>query len=152
MIEQIESFLRKEINHGLKDIAIFRENDGSYNMFSRYIIKKNKLGTIIVQVLNTSSKMYFNSVRSAVTYCIFDKRNKLYESKRIQDLDNKLVSLDIEITLGNKRFKKAKSVEEKLITLAKLNESKLKKKQFEQELNQYVVDAKLWQDKRFKQK
>ena len=62
------------------------------------------------------------------------------------------MSLEIEITLGNKRFKKAKSVEEKLITLAKLNESKLKKKKYEQELNQYVVDAKLWQDKRFKQK
>lgn len=150
MIDQIENFLRKEINHGLKEVAIFREIDGSYNLFSRYIIKKVK-SNIIVEILNTSQRVSFNTLKNAVTYCIFDKRNKFYERQRIHDLDQKLVGLEVEINIENRLFKKTKAVDIKLIHLAKLNENKIKKKKYEHELNQYVSDAKSWQDKRFKQ-
>jgi hypothetical protein len=49
-------------------------------------------------------------------------------------------------------YKKAKTPDDKLIYLAKLNEDRLRKKSVIKELEEYVSESNIWQSKRFNRK
>ena len=137
----------KEIEK-LSELAIMQGPDGSYFLFNKYSIKKNN-DCYIVQKDNIAGSKSFNVLKNAVSWCTFDKRNSIYESNRILDLDNRLASVDSEIQVHQKLVKKAKNLEEKLIYLAKLGEEKMERKQIADELAGYVNSSRIWQDKRF---
>ena len=94
----------------------------------------------------------FNVLKNAVAWCTYDKRNNIYDTNRIYDLDNKLSSIDAAILVHQRLAKKAKKLEEKLIYLAKLGEEKMEKKQIVEELDRYVESSKIWQSKQFNMK
>jgi hypothetical protein len=76
----------------------------------------------------------------------------MYEARRIAELDNKLVSIDVDINIHQNLFKKSKITDDKLMYLAKLNEDRIKKKNIVRELENYVSDSNLWQKRRFNRK
>ena len=132
----------------LSELTIIQGPDGSYYLFNQYSIKKNN-DYYIVQKDNIAGVQTFNVLKNAVSWCTFDKRNNIYESNRIIDLDTRLASVDSEIQVHQKLVKKAKNLEEKLIYLAKLGEEKMERKQITEELAGYVTSSKIWQEKRF---
>ena len=132
----------------LSELSIMQGPDGSYFLFNRYTIKKHN-GYYNVEIDRIAGTKSFNVLKNAVSWCTYDKRNSIYESNRILDLDNKLASVDSEIQVHQKLVKKAKNLEEKLIYLAKLGEEKMERKQITEELQGYVTSSKIWQDKRF---
>jgi hypothetical protein len=91
-------------------------------------------------------------LKHAVTWCTYDKRNRIMESKRILDLDHQLTSLDSAIAIHQNLTKRTKNTEDKLIYLAKMGEEKVRRSRICKELEQYVVESKLWQAKRFNAK
>jgi len=132
----------------LSELSIIQGPDGSYFLFSKYSIKKNN-GYYVVELDRIAGTKSFNVLKNAVAWCTYDKRNSIYESKRIYDLDNKLSSIDAAILVHQRLAKKAKKLEEKLIYLAKLGEEKMEKKQILEELDNYVASSKIWQNKQF---
>jgi hypothetical protein len=132
----------------LSELAIMQGPDGSHLLFNKYSIKKDKF-YYNVEVSNVAGIKSFNILKNAVSWCTYDKQNKIYESNRIFDLDTKLASIDAEIQVHQNLAKKAKKLEEKLIYLAKLGEEKMEKKQITEELAGYVTSSKIWQEKRF---
>jgi hypothetical protein len=74
------------------------------------------------------------------------------DSKRILDLDNQLTSLDSAIAIHHNLTKRTKNTDDKLIYLAKLGEEKVRRSRICKELEQYVVESKLWQARRFDNK
>lgn len=132
----------------LSELAIMQGPDGSYLLFNKYSIKKDKF-YYNVEVSNVAGIKSFNILKNAVSWCTYDKQNKIYESNRIFDLDTRLASIDAEIQVHQNLAKKAKKLEEKLIYLAKLGEEKMEKKQITEELAGYVTSSKIWQEKRF---
>jgi hypothetical protein len=132
----------------LSELSIIQSPDGSYYLFSKYSIKKNN-GYYVVELDRIAGTKSFNVLKNAVAWCTYDKRNSIYESKRIYDLDNKLSSIDAAILVHQRLAKKSKKLEEKLIYLAKLGEEKLEKKQILEELDSYVETSKIWQNKQF---
>lgn len=100
----------------------------------------------------THTECRFNTLKHAVAWCTFDKRNMLYQATRILELDSLLTGLEVDISLHTKIFKNSKDANDKLIFLAKLSEDKMKKKQFTDELYRYIDDSKKWQTKRFNRK
>ena len=132
----------------LSELAIMQGPDGSYFLFNKYSIKKDQI-YYNVEVSNIDGIKSFNVLKNAVSWCTYDKQNKIYESNRIFDLDTKLASIDAEIQVHQNLAKKAKKLEEKLIYLAKLGEEKMEKKQITEELAGYVTSSKIWQEKRF---
>ena len=132
----------------LSELSIIQGPDGSYFLFSKYSIKKNN-GYYVVELDSIAGTKSFNVLKNAVAWCTYDKRNSIYESKRIYDLDNKLSSIDAAILVHQRLAKKAKKLEEKLIYLAKLGEEKMEKKQILEELENYVASSKIWQNKQF---
>jgi hypothetical protein len=135
----------------LSELSIVQGPDGSYFLFNKYSIKKNN-GYYIVEIDRIASTISFNLLKNAVAWCTYDKRNNIYETNRIYNLDNKLSSIDAAILVHQKLAKKAKNLEEKLIYLAKLGEEKMEKKQILEELDNYVASSKIWQDKQFNMK
>lgn len=150
--KQLERLIQAEMLVGLEDVIIFQNPDGSYELFNTYIINKNKQNEYIVTMRTTHTTNFFNTLKHAVAWCTFDKRNMLYQATRILQLDSLLAGLDVDISLHTKIFKNTKDSNDKLIFLSKLSEDKMKKKQYTDELYRYINDSKKWQTKRFDRK
>lgn len=150
--KQLEKLMQTEILGDLEDIIIFQNTNGSYELFNSYTITKNKQNEYIVMMHTTHTECCFYTLKHAVAWCTFDKRNMLYQATRILQLDNLLAGLEVDISLHTKIFKNSKLSDDKLIFLAKLTEDKLKKKQFMDEIYTYINDSKKWQTKRFNRK
>jgi hypothetical protein len=135
----------------LKDISMFRNPDGRYEIFNSYFIDKQPEGAI-VKLHNGDIVNSFYNLKNAMCWCIFDKRGKYLSANRIIELDLKLSSIEVTMMIHQKLFKKTKDTDTKLIYLAKLNEDKYKKRQMTDELNSYLYESDKWQQKSYKLK
>ena len=147
--KKLEKLMKTDFVGQLEDVIIFQNADNSYELFNMYHITKNNNNEYIVKMHTTFTTHNFNTLKHAVAWCTFDKRNMLYQANRILKLDNLLAGLEVDISLHTKIFKNAKNTDDRLIVLSKLSEDKLKKKRFTDELYTYINDSKKWQTKRF---
>lgn len=150
--KQLAKLMNPNFIGNLEDVIIFQNTDGSYELFNTYHITKTEKDEYIVTMLTTFTTHQFNTLKNAVAWCTFDKRNLLYQANRILTLDNLLAGIELDISLHAKIFKNSKNSEDKLIFLAKLSEDKLKKRLFTDELYSYINDSKRWQINRFNRK
>jgi hypothetical protein len=133
----------------LQDLVIFRDEDGSYSLFGKYIITKQSTFEYVVTAPPSSLSISFGTLRNATAWCIMDKRERLYEARRLRELDLALTGIDVGILQHQKLLKKAKTSNDQLIYFAKLTEERLRKTRILNELNGYVANTKAWQTKRF---
>jgi hypothetical protein len=150
--KQLEKLMKTDFVGQLEDVIIFQNPDNSYELFNAYHINKNDNNEYVVKMHTTFTSHNFNTLKHAVAWCTFDKRNLLYQSNRILKLDSLLAGLEVDISLHTKLFKKAKTSDDRLIFLSKLSEDKLKKRQITEELYTYINDSKRWQTNRFNTK
>lgn len=154
--EQIISKIEKTITPAeierLADLSVLQNSDGSYSLYNKYIIKKINGKYLVTRPELAESNTYFYVLKHAVTWCTYDKRNRIMDSKRIQDLDNRLTSIESSIAIHQNLSKKTKDIDNKLIYLAKLGEEKIQRSIIAQELDRYVSESKYWQAKRFNTK
>jgi hypothetical protein len=150
--KQLEKLMKTDFVGQLEDVIIFQNTDSSYELFNTYHINKNNTNEYIVKMHTTFTTHNFNTLKHAVAWCTFDKRNMIYQSNRILKLDNLLAGLEVDISLHTKMFKNAKNTDDRLIFLSKLSEDKLKKRQITDELYTYINDSKKWQTRRFNTK
>jgi len=150
--KHLSKLMKADIIGDLEDVVIFQNTDGSYELFNTYHITKTDKGDYLITMLTTYTTHQFNTLKNAVAWCTFDKRNMLYQANRILKLDNLLAGLEVDISLHTKIFKNAKNTDDRLIVLSKLSEDKLKKRRFTDELYTYITDSKKWQTNRFNSK
>lgn len=150
VIEKVTKTLQKDYV-SLRDMLIYQEPDGSYNLYESYNIQK-KDGYCIINSTTLPKELIFTNLKNAVTWCIFDKRNKVVDSKRILELDARLAGIDTDIQLQMRLAKSAKDTETMLIHLAKLGEIRLKKSAMIREMNSYIENSNNWQLGKFTKK
>jgi len=150
-INKISSIINNTVIKRLEDISVFQEDDGSYNMFGKYEIKKVN-DSYHVTAVGGNFIHSFYKLRYAVCWCIFDRRNKFYDSKKIIELDRQLSSIDIDIQIHQRLLKKSKVVDERAIFACKLNEDKDRRARVLRELMSYVNISDQWQINRFRTK
>jgi hypothetical protein len=150
-IDKLTKSFRKEDYASLRDMIIYQDPDGSYNLYESYNIQK-KDGYCIVNSTTLAKSISFTNLRNAVTWCNFDKRNKVADSKRILELDAKIAGVETDIQLQLKLVKTAKDTESKLIHLAKLGEVRLKKTHMLREMSSYIENSMSWQIGKFTKK
>jgi hypothetical protein len=132
----------------LMDVVIFMENDGSYNLFSKYIITKLN-NEFRVTTSNTDLDLRFSTLQNATAWCIFHKQNKIVDANRIYELDIKLGGINVELMNHSRLYKKAKTQPDQLIYVAKLTEDRFKKRNILSELQIFTRASKTWQNKRY---
>ena len=152
-VNKIDRKLDKMISNSefakLQDVVIFKDTDGTFNLFNKYHIKKKDATDIVVSLNNGDDVNSFFNMKNAVCWCVLDKIGKYQLADRVINLDMHLSSLEVHISIHSKLFKKAKKTEDKLIYLAKLNQDKLQKTAMSEELSKYIQDSYNWQQKRF---
>ena len=151
IIKKIENKIPKDFLIDLQDIVIYQESDGSYNLYSVYVITKQN-GYYKVTAPSVQQPLMFNSLKNSVTWCSFDKRCKIDASKRIIELDQRLAGVETDIIIHQNLINKTKKIDDKLVYLAKLGEDKIKRKQMREELEGYISESVNWQNKRFNRK
>lgn len=150
-IEKIEKFIPKSYIQHLADVIVYQNEDGSYELFNKYRIVKEPKNEYTVYT-GGANPLSFYSLKNAVAWCTYAKRNKILDSDRIHYLDSGLVRVEAMIEQHQRLAKKANTPDNKLIYLAKLTEEKLKKKQMVAEMSGYVHQSIAWQSKQFARK
>ncbi len=145
---KFEKFLEREIQ-AIKDIVIFADNDGTYELFGKYKIYPIKSGYYKVSIFGTDSVHEFANVKNAVTWCTFDHVKKYYEAGRIKDLDLRLCSMEVDIAIHQKMASKAQDMNTKWIYITKYEEDIRKKRLMVSELKSYINTSKMIQAQRF---
>lgn len=144
----LNKILNKEKMSILERKMIFQDDDGSYNLFGTYIIKKTIMG-FLVEKKHTHTINIFMDLRNAVTWSTLDKCQNYNDSARVLYLD-KLLSGTIQNMITHENLcKKTKDMEKRILYLTKINEDKIKKRSISTELNNYTEKCKTWQYRQF---
>lgn len=146
--KKVSNFLTKEFNKKLYDISVFDNGNGSYELFNRYLINKDPLG-YRVSIKYQSDDKLFSSLKIAVTWCIFEKRNNVVKFMRVEYLDTMINGAEMAINNHRRLVKSSKDINTKLVYIAKLSEEKAKHKAMTSELAKFVVESKYWQNRTF---
>ena len=148
IIEKVSEFLSKEFQNKVRGIAIFQHEDGTYEFFNKYYIKEDSTGYQVSFKYSSTVKL-FNSLKNAVTWCIFENRNKFGKAQRIEHIDKMISSTELNIQIHKRLIQKSKALESKLIYIAKLNEDQIKRKSYIKEMSDYINESKQWQTQKF---
>jgi hypothetical protein len=138
----------KDLANKIRDLLIIREDDGSYNLFGKYKVTESNAGYNII-VDNEPVNYSFSSLKTAVTWCVFDKNKKYKEVKRLIELDLALGGIDVAIAQHKRLLTKSHDLIDKQIFMAKLVEEKRKKQELSQEIQGYITTSKYMQSKKF---
>jgi hypothetical protein len=138
----------KDLASKIRDLLIIREDDGSYNLFGTYKVIPSSTG-FAVTVDNEPVNYSFSSLKTAVTWCVFDKNKKYKEVKRLIELDLALGGIDVAIAQHKRLLTKSNDLIDKQIFMAKLVEEKRKKQELSQEIQAYITTSKYMQSKKF---
>lgn len=153
---EIEKRFQKILNANdikkLESISIFELAKNSYVVFGKYFVTKKSKSNVEVAYHNKEVIYSFSSMKNAICWCIFDMRGKFLDANRIISLDRNIVNEQVQIEIHKKMFSKAKTLEEKLIFLAKLNEEKIKRSQMLNQLSDYIIQSDYWQQLKYRLK
>lgn len=143
--KKIYDFFNKDFINHTSNIAIFKNQDGSYELFNRYEITGSKNDGYVITIKHSFTSIFFYSLKNAVTWCIFEKRNKIYESNRIVHLDHSLNNIKNMRLWHKKLLKNTKNIDRKMVYLAKLSFDCNKYNNLLKELNEFTTTSKFWQ-------
>jgi hypothetical protein len=125
----------------LKKTVILQTDNGCYELYGQYIIKKINKNHYAVYKEKTHTHEEFFNLKNSVAWCYFDIFNRLYDASRIKDLDRKLTSLSAEIKIQESILNKTTEIEKKNIFYTKITENKLIYKAVTKELLKYAHKA-----------
>jgi len=147
MSNSIDSIVNKEFFKNIEDIIIMPNSKGGYDIFNKYrLIKSSK----DISIYDSSQEKYyrFNYLKNAFIWCILDKHFLIVDSKRLQELDITLASLNTTIEHQNKIISK-KNKQDKEILRAKIRENIHKRALVIEECQTLELRARILQSKKF---
>ena len=148
IVARVTNFLTRELVKN-EDVAIFKNPNGTYDLFNRFIIAEAQTGNFTVWIKTETDKKEFSSLKNAVSWCILINRQKPDKAKRVEQLDEMLGGVEVAISLHKHMIKRSKKMEDTLIYLAKLSEEQAKKTYMVKELLSHVNSSKYLQTQRF---
>lgn len=146
---KFEKMLSKASFQDIESVVILKTSSQEYHLFGRYTITKKDPTNVVVTLHNGDVVNSFYSTKSAVCWCVFDRRGLYSSAKRIIELDRKLSGLEVSISIHKRLFNQTSDQDNKLIYLAKLNEERIQKREMTDELNRYITDSYNWQQKQY---
>jgi hypothetical protein len=148
IVTRVSNFLSTELKRN-EDISIFRNPDGTYDLFGKFSIKENDRGNYLVWANFGTGPIEFAVLKNAVSWCILQAQNKLDKANRIAYLDRLLSGIEASILRHKEMIKRNKNMESTLIYLAKLSEEQSQRKHLIRELTSHVNSSKYIQLQRF---
>jgi hypothetical protein len=141
-----DKLFRKEFPE-LTSNLIFQNKVGEYEVFGRFIIKKEK--NLCRVYCSDTEKGVFSNTKSALSWCIAIKFYQYNLARDILNLDNKLTSLSNDINARANIADKSKNLDFQETLEIKLENKIIYKKQIEKQLHKCITYAKYYQQKGF---
>lgn len=148
-LQKIEDFFKKSFVKDIYKGAILKVGPEAYQLFGSYKIEGTEDKKYTVRIHKREPNKTFYSLRNAVAWCIFDKKNRIIEEQRIEQLDIKLESVDAAITMHKKLVEVTKNEDSRHIYLAKLSQEESFKSSLVKELKKYIDTTEVWQSPSF---
>ena len=145
---KLANFVNTELSSELKELILTKDNSGKYYLFGKYIILNNKQ-TYTVYCIKTGYKLEFCTLKNATAWCILDNVGKHLDARRIETLDLRLSSIDVDIAVHKNKIRNSKNDFSSVISLTKLQQDTLKRKIIISELSDYINNSKQIQYKNF---
>lgn len=146
---KVERFVKDQLtNTRTMNVLLLETDTDSYALFGKYTINKEN-NYYVVCTESGDKKRIFNTLKTAVTWCVFKERNRTLECKQIEQIDFKLSSLEVDILQTTKILNNLKDENFKLVFISKIEEDTMKKKLLLIQLNKLINMSKDWQTKRF---
>ena len=144
--QDIERWISQEFQQMLP-VLVWQNEDGEYEAFGKYRIVPEKPGYTVY--INNDQQGFFNSTRTAISWCVADKYQKFNLARDLLLFDNVLanISNDIFVRAGVANKTRDLDIKEKIET--KLQPKIIQKRVLEQQLNKCVNWAKYLQQKGF---
>ena len=147
---KVEKFLTKQLTttNNTSNILLLQVDDNNHILFGKYAITKEN-NSYILRMDNDDKERTFSTLKTAVTWCVFNERKKTVECKQIEQIDCKLSSLEIDILQKTKVLNNTKDEKFKFVYISKIEEDNINKKILLKQLNRFINISKAWQDKKF---
>jgi hypothetical protein len=145
---KFEKFIKKQLNTNTMSLSLLQVDDNNYIIFGKYTITKGN-NCYVVRVEDYGKEHTFSNLKTAVTWCVFNKKKKTIECKKIENLDFKIASLDIDIVQKTKVLNSLKDEGYKYVYISKIEEDQMKKKILLNQLNKFINTSKDWQTRKF---
>lgn len=147
-LNKLDSFFSADLEKTVADVIILQNSTGGYELFNKYdLYKENNFVKVMVRYTHTIKE--FSSLKVAMSWCIYDKRNKITEAKRLEQLDQLLTGINVAINSHKKTLSVSKNIDHKLIVSAKLSNDQHKKKLLTHEISGLIQNSKNWQLSQF---
>jgi len=142
----VENWVNEVSQHILPEL-IWQNELGEYEVFGKYRIVPQLSGFCVF--INEDAQGFFNSTRTAISWCIADKFQQYNLARDLLTCDNMLANLtnDIFVRAGVANKTRDPNMRESIDT--KLELKILHKKKLASQLNNYVNRAKYLQQKGF---
>lgn len=144
--QQIERLVREEFKQTLP-MLIWQNEHGEYEAFGKYMIVPEHPGYSVY--INDDLQGFFNSTRTAISWCVADKFRRFNLARDLLTYDNMLanISNDIFVRAGVANKTRDYALKESIET--KLEPKIIQKREIEMYLNKCVNWAKYLQQKGF---
>jgi hypothetical protein len=148
---KIAHFIDNELSSDIQEVMMTKDISGKYYLFNKYIVVNVK-SNYKVFCLRSSDRMEFTRLKNAVAWCILTNAGKYGDARRIEALDLKLSSIDVDIAVHKNRIKNSSSNFTTIVSITKLQEDNFKRRQIMYELAGHINRSKLIQDQNFRTK
>jgi len=144
--KNIERLIREEFKEVLP-VLIWQNEDGEYEAFARYKIVPEHPGYTVY--INDDCQGFFNSTRTAISWCVADKFQRYNLARDLLTYDNMLANISNDIFVRAGVANKTHDYTLKESIEIKLEPKIIQKREIESHLNKCVNWAKYLQQKGF---
>jgi hypothetical protein len=144
--QEFEHWVTHEFRQRLPEL-IWRNEDGDYEAFGKYHIIPQNPGYRVF--INDDDQGFFNSTRTAISWCVADKYQRYNLARELLTIDNMLANITNDIFVRASIASRSKTAQQKENIEIKLETKILHKRDLESQLNKCVNRAKYLQQKGF---
>lgn len=148
-VDSLIKLFDSELNSSLKDVLVTRNKRGQYTLFNRYLVSPADNGLFVAIDSVTKEMLEFSALKHAITWCTLHNSKQWFEARRLQTLDLKLSSINMDIAVHRRILKQANEHGAKIICLTKLQEDSYRRRQAISEINSLINSSKRIQDINF---
>lgn len=138
-VDKLVNLFDKELHSDLKKVLITCDK-GVYTLFGKYLVRPFN-GNFRAIEITSNETAELVTLKHAMTWCTLRNSDKWVASARLETLDLKLSSLNVDIAVHRRMLKLATTEEGQSIYLTKLQEDSYKRRQIVREINTFITDS-----------
>jgi hypothetical protein len=147
-LNKLESFFSKDSLQELSKLTVIKKENSIYVLFDTYCIVKD-IGRYKLSMKQYHGDKIFYTLKNAVMYATLHFKNRINESNRIVELDQKIENIDFSIFNLKSKIKSSSNTDNTLIYSSKLSQDYVKKQNLLKEFQIYERLARSYQNNIF---